>query len=82
LASDEQPLGQLALAPLHKYGVQLGLPLEPADTTVHAPRLPATLHASQLPPQAVLQQRPSTQLPLWHALAPLHAAPLVCFGLH
>jgi hypothetical protein len=38
------------------------------------------LHASQEPPQAVLQQTPSTQLPLPHWLAVEHAVPLPSLG--
>jgi hypothetical protein len=34
------------------------------------------LHASQEPVHAVLQQKPSTQLPLWHWEAAVHAPPL------
>ncbi len=49
-------VGQIACEPSHTYGVQLGLPADPAATTVHVPRLLATLHASQLEPQAALQQ--------------------------
>ena len=36
-------------------------------------------HTSQLPPHAVVQQKPSTQKPLAHWLAPVQAAPLDCF---
>ncbi len=43
------------LAPLQTYGLQLGLPTEPAATTVQVPRPPATLHASQLAPHEALQ---------------------------
>jgi hypothetical protein len=46
------------------------------------PTLPATLQASQEPPHAVLQQTPSTQLPLPHWLAAEHVAPLVFLGTH
>ena len=35
-------------------------------TGVHVPTLPVRLQASHEPPQAVLQQTPSTQLPLSH----------------
>ena len=54
----------------------------PAATGLHVPTLPATLQASQEPPHAVLQQTPSTQLPLPHWLAAEHVAPLVFFGAH
>jgi hypothetical protein len=39
--------------------------------------LPGTLQASHAPPQAVLQQTPSTQLPLPHSLAAVQLVPLV-----
>jgi len=37
----------------------------------------AAVHASQVPPQAVLQQTPSTQLLLAHSLAAVQVVPLV-----
>jgi hypothetical protein len=40
------------------------------------PTEPVTLQASQAPPQAVLQQTPSTQLPEPHWLAAVHVTPL------
>ncbi len=52
----------------------------PAATGLHVPTLPATLHASQAPPQAVLQHTPSTQLPLPHWLAAEQVAPFVFLG--
>jgi hypothetical protein len=39
-----------------------------------------TLQASHAPEQAELQQTPSTQLPLEHWLAPVHAAALASFA--
>jgi hypothetical protein len=44
--------------------------------SVQVPTLPARLQASQVPAQAVLQQTPSTQLPLAHSPLRVHAAPL------
>jgi hypothetical protein len=38
------------------------------------------LHASHAPPQAVLQQTPSTQLPLPHWLAAEQVVPFVFLG--
>jgi hypothetical protein len=38
------------------------------------------LHASQAPPHAVLQQTPSTQLPLAHSPAPAQLEPFVFFA--
>jgi hypothetical protein len=49
------------------YGVQLGFPTEPSDTGPHVPSVPwppDRLHASQLPLQAVSQQKPSAQKPV------------------
>jgi hypothetical protein len=46
----------------------------PARTGVHAPALPPTLHAAQIPQLPDEQQTPSTQLPLSHS-AP---APQIC----
>jgi hypothetical protein len=51
-----QLVAQPAMAPSQRYGVQVGLPAEPLARRVQAPKLPATLHASQLPPHALLQQ--------------------------
>jgi hypothetical protein len=56
--------------------------LVPASAGVHVPMLPTCAHVMQLPPQAVLQHTPSTQLPLAHWLAPVHAVPLLSFGTH
>jgi hypothetical protein len=50
------PVGQLALAPLHRYGAQLGLPLEPPAAMLHVPCEPAWLQAAQLALHGVLQQ--------------------------
>jgi hypothetical protein len=66
LASLEQVDGHDALLPLHTYGEHDGLPELPAAMLVQVPTEPATLHASHAPPQAVLQQNPSMQLPLLH----------------
>ena len=45
------------------------------------PTEPARLQASQAPPlHVVLQQTPSTQLPLPHSLVAEQVAPLVFFG--
>jgi hypothetical protein len=74
-----QLVGQLLDVPLHRYGEQLGLPVEPDDMLVQVPSEPVRLQASHAPEQAVLQQRPSTQLPEVHWLAPVQVAPLVCF---
>jgi hypothetical protein len=41
----------------------------PVGTGVHAPALPVTLHARQVPQLAAEQQTPSTQLPLSHSAA-------------
>jgi hypothetical protein len=51
--------------------------VEPAATGLHVPTLPATLQASHAPPQAVLQQTPSTQLPLPHWLSAEQVVPFV-----
>jgi EamA domain-containing membrane protein RarD len=40
----------------------------------------ALLHAWQVPPQAVLQQNPSTQVPLVHWFGAVHAVPLTSFA--
>ena len=36
----------------------------------------------QVPVQAVLQQTPDEQFPLWHESAALQAAPFAVFGTH
>jgi hypothetical protein len=67
--------GHEAELPLHTYGAQLGLPVEPDDMLVQVPKEPVRLQASHAPAQAVLQQRPSTQWPLVHWKASVHTAP-------
>jgi hypothetical protein len=72
--------GHDAAVPLHTYGEQLGLPVEPALMLVQVPKEPVRLQASQAPAQAVLQQRPSTQLPEVHWLAAEQVAPFDCLA--
>ena len=60
--------------------MQLGTPVLPALTKVQVPTVPARLQASHAPPQAVLQQTPSTQLPEVHSLAAAQAVPLAFFA--
>ncbi len=62
--SSTQEVEQVVLDPSQRYGEQDGLPAEPSGTTEQVPSLPASSQASQLSPQAVLQQYPSTQFPL------------------
>jgi hypothetical protein len=67
--SSLQVPGQVVLAPSHTKGLQLGEPTAPAGDVVQAPSADAPSSArqvSQAPEQAVLQQTPSTQLPLEH----------------
>jgi hypothetical protein len=45
-------------------------------TGEQVPTLPGTRHDMQLPEQAPLQQKPSTQNPELHSLARVHAPPL------
>jgi hypothetical protein len=47
-----------------------------------APPVFAAEQAWQLPPHAVLQHTPSTQLPELHSLPAVHMEPLVFRGLH
>jgi hypothetical protein len=49
-------------------------------TATQVPTLPATSQAWHWPLQLVLQQTPSTQLPLPHWLAAVQAPPLPFFG--
>jgi len=72
-----QAPGQLTEEPSQTYAPHAGLP---AESGVHVPTLPATLHASHALPQAVLQHTPSTQLPLPHWLLAVHAPAGVFFG--
>ena len=55
-----------------------GLPAEPAATTVQVPGV--ALQTSQPPAQAVLQQKPSTQLPLTHSWLRTQTEPLIFLG--
>jgi hypothetical protein len=47
-----------------------------SGTGEQVPTLPGTLHDMQLPEQAPLQQKPSTQKPEMHSLARVHAPTL------
>jgi hypothetical protein len=55
-------------------------------TNPHVPSPPEPFltaeHAWHEPVQALLQQTPSTQLPLTHSLLPRHEAPSPFFGTH
>jgi hypothetical protein len=59
---------------------QDGFPALPAVRTAQVPTEPVTLHASQPPPHAVLQQTPSTQLPERHWLFEVHVGPFASFA--
>jgi hypothetical protein len=48
---------------------------------VQEPTDPAILHAWHVPPHAVLQQTPSTQFPLPHWFAAVHATPFAFFAV-
>jgi hypothetical protein len=74
--------GQPALTPLQRKGVQLGLPAEPSDSGLQVPMLPLRLQASQAAPQAVVQQTPSAQKPLWHCRAEVQTVPFACLAAH
>jgi hypothetical protein len=50
----------------------------PAGTGVHVPGDPGAWHVWQAPSQLVLQQRPSTQKPLWQSDAHAQACPFAC----
>lgn len=56
----------------------------PTATGSQAPSAPApfsaAVHATHVPVQAVSQQTPSAQLPLWHSLAAPHASPSARFA--
>jgi hypothetical protein len=49
---------------------------------VQTPTEPGTSQAWHWPPQALLQQTPSTQLPLTHEFEAVHAPPSAIFGTH
>ncbi len=78
--SEVQDTGHDADEPPQTYGAHEGLPVVPATRTAQVPTEPVTLHASQAPPHAVLQQTPSTQLPERHWLFAVHAGPLPSFA--
>jgi hypothetical protein len=48
----------------------------------HEPSDPATLHAWQVPHDALPQHTPSMQLLLEHCFASVQDAPFACFGTH
>ena len=60
----------------------MGLPELYIGLGLHVPTLPARLQASHESPHAVLQQTPSTQLPLAHWLAAEHVGPMGFLGTH
>lgn len=74
--------GQVADEPVQNSGrshtVAAGRQLKLADWNEHVPTDPLRLHASHAPPQAVLQQTPSMQLPETHCVLEVHAWPFVC----
>jgi len=73
------PLGTAAQepAPLHwLHGRHSFIGSEPEFSGEQVPNLVGTLHAWQVPVQAVLQQYPSIQKPLWHMVALEHGSPL------
>ena len=63
---------------LHAVRAPWGVPL----TATQLPTEPDTSQAWHCPPQALLQQTPSTQLPLPHWLAAVQAPPFDSFGTH
>jgi len=78
-----QVAGQVAVVPLHRYGAQLGEP--PPLTLVQVPLAlapSAAEQASHEPLHEVLQQNPSTQLPLVHWLAAVQALPSPSLAVH
>jgi hypothetical protein len=46
-----------------------------AGTGVHVPSVPDSVHDMQLAPQAVVQQTPATQKPLWQSVGAAQLAP-------
>ena len=78
-----QALGQDTEEPLHTQEPHEGLlPALPDATGLHVPSLPPKLQASQEPPHAVLQQKPSTQVPLMHWADTVQAPPLGFWLVH
>jgi hypothetical protein len=76
---------QLSCTQLGTSAVQSLSGSVPAGTAEQMPSLPATSHAAHVAPQAVSQQKPSTQLPVSHSsapMAPLHTLPCVSCGWH
>ena len=74
--------GHAALAPLHTNGAHEGLPAP--LTSAHTPLVAApyaTVHASQAPAHAVLQQTPSTQLPEEHCAVAEQPVPFACLAM-
>jgi hypothetical protein len=77
--STTQFAGQVAMAPLHNSGEQVGTPGDPWGIGVQVPSLPGRLHESQSLEQAVLQQALSTQRLTWHSLLPSQYSPRIFF---
>ena len=80
---------QLALVPLQlppqsdpSLAQAVRAPCGAPVTNEQVPTLPETSHAWHWLPHEVLQQNPSTQLPLPHWLAAVQAPPFDSFGTH
>ena len=76
LVSTVQVAGHAFEPPPQTRGAQAGAPAEPALRKVQVPTVPARLQASQAPPQAEVQQKPSTQLPLWQSVGRVQEPPI------
>ena len=80
-ASSVQPWRQ-PLLPLHTAAPHSPAGSAPSGSAMQVPRLPATLHASQVPVQALPQHTPSTHRPEPHCPAALQAVPGANFATH
>ena len=74
LPSQDPP--QALPSDVHEVRDPCGVPL----TATQVPWLPETSQAWHWPPHELLQQKPSTQFPLPHWFAAVHAPPLASFG--
>ena len=77
--SQKPSLPQVEAAPVASHSRRGSVP---GSAAMHVPTLFDCAQVWQVPPQAVLQQTPSTQKPLAHSPLPTQAVPLVSFGTH
>jgi hypothetical protein len=78
-APSQEPSLPQVVAALASHSIRGSVP---GSAAMHVPTLPDCAHVWQVPPQALLQQTPSTQKPLPHSAVVTQAVPLPSCGTH